>query len=91
MNPNGYYQNLQSCLALVSQSLADEESILLVEQGQTRYGRQTFSFYKVRIGTFEGMTGNKPVNLRTVVVQVNVDPPNVAQYASESDWHPLES
>jgi len=89
MPTNAYIQYLQSCISLVSETLADDESILVIEQGQTRYGRQTFAFYKVRIGTFKGLTGNSPVDLRSVVVEVNVDPPHSSRFVDESEWSPL--
>lgn len=84
-----YLPLLQSCLSFLSDSLALEESVLRVEQGQMRYGRQTFAFYKVRIGTFKGATGNEPVDIRTVVVEVNVDPPFHARAVDDSNWLPL--
>ena len=89
MSNSIYFPYLQSCLSLVSETLAREESILSIEQGQTLYGRQTFCFYKVSVGTFEHATGNSPVNMRSAVVEVNVDPPNRARFVDESEWHPL--
>jgi hypothetical protein len=85
---NAYLTYLQACLGLIAQTLQSEESVLRIEEGQTQYGRQTFVYYKVLIATFEHMTGNTPVNPRTLVVEVNVDPPNNARYVPESQWQP---
>lgn len=82
-------EDLQACIALVAGDLATEEAILVIERGQTRFGRQTFQFYRVRIGTFRMLTGNEPVNQRTVFVQVNVDPPHHSQFVDASAWLPL--
>jgi hypothetical protein len=89
MSTSNYAQYLRSCLSLVSETLLSEESVLLLEQGRTRYGRQTFVFYKVRIGTFKNMTGNTPVDLRSTVVEVNVDSPHPSRFVDASEWQPL--
>jgi hypothetical protein len=89
MPTNAYFHYLQACLSLVSTTLGKEESILLLEQGQTRYGKQTFAFYRVRIGTFKNMTGNTPMDLRSAVIEVNVDPPHYARVVDASNWQPL--
>lgn len=89
MPANHSLEYLHACLSLVSGTLGEQESVLAVVRGQTRYGRQTFVFFKVRIGTFENMTGNTPVNVRSVVVEVNVDPPHHARLVHDSDWVPL--
>jgi hypothetical protein len=89
MSNNGWIQALQSCITLVATTLDIEQSILEVDQGQTRFGKQTFIFYKVRTGTFVGNTGNTPVDQRTTYVQVNVDPPNVATFTDASNWIPF--
>jgi hypothetical protein len=83
---NVFVQYLVASVNLVAQSLNVDESILRIEEGQTRYGRQTFVYYKLLIATFEQLTGNSPVHPRTVVVQVNVDPPHTASYVDESQW-----
>jgi hypothetical protein len=79
------------CLTAVSPSLADEESIMSVEKGQTRYGRQTTLYYKVEIATFVAKTGNSPVNSRTLCVSVNVDTPETAALVPVADWMPFSS
>lgn len=79
------------CLDAVGPTLADEESVMKVEKGQTHYGRQTYLFYKVDIATFVGKTGNSPVNPRSVCLSVNVDTPDTAQLAPMSDWTPFGS
>jgi hypothetical protein len=84
-----YVPYLNACIGLVESALDAEDSILLIEQGETKYGRQTFVNYRVAIGTFENRTGNNPVNRRVVFVQVNVDPPHRAQLVDESEWRPL--
>jgi hypothetical protein len=87
---NAYIEYLQACLSLIAPTLKQEESVLRIEEGQTQYGKQTFVYYKVLIATFEQMTGNTPVGQRTVVVQINVDPPNKARYVPESEWQPFQ-
>jgi hypothetical protein len=82
---------VQACLSAVAPTLADEESIIAVEKGQTRYGRQTFLYYKVEIATFVAKTGNSPVSPRTVCVSVNVDTPETAALVPIADWTPFDS
>jgi hypothetical protein len=80
---------LRACLAAIAPSLGDEESVISLERGQTRYGRQTFLFYKVQIATFVAKTGNTPVNPRTLCIAVNVDSPDTASTVPLSEWGPL--
>jgi hypothetical protein len=82
-------EELQACIDLVADTLATEEAILVVERGQTKFAKQTFQYYRVQIGTFKMLTGNDPVNQRTVFVQVNVDPPHQSKFVDASDWLPL--
>jgi hypothetical protein len=89
MSQNSYLLYLRAGIALVESTLGDEESILLIEQGETTYGRQTFANYRVAIGTFEKKTGNTPINRRAAYAQVNVDPPHRAQFVTEAEWRPL--
>jgi hypothetical protein len=91
MSQNSYLLYLRAGIELVESTLGDEESILLIEQGETRYGRQTFVNYRVAFGTFEKKTGNTPTNRRVAFVQVNVDLPHRAQFVTESEWRPLPS
>jgi hypothetical protein len=64
---------------------------MVVEKGQTRYGRQTFLHYKVEMATFVAKTGNSPVTPRTVCVSVNVDTPETAALVPIADWIPFGS
>jgi hypothetical protein len=82
---------VRACLNAVAPTLADEESIMAVDKGQTRYGRQTFLYYKVEIAAFVAKTGNSPVNSRTVCVSVNVDTPETAALVPIADWMPFGS
>jgi len=91
MSNNAYIQYLEACLSLVATTLAAEESILLLEQGQTRYGHQTFVFYRARIGTFKNMTGNTPIDLRSAVIEVNADQPHHARFVDASEWRPCRN
>lgn len=87
--PENDTKYVQACLAAVSPTLAVEEAIMVIEKGQTSYGRQTFLFYKVDIATFVGNTGNTPVNPRSCYVSVNVDTPDTASLVPATDWQPF--
>ncbi|WFU44147.1 hypothetical protein QA640_17855 [Bradyrhizobium sp. CB82] len=80
---------VRACLDALAPSLSDEEAIMSVEKGQTRYGRQTYLYYRVQIATFVAKTGNSPVNPRAVCVAVNVDTPDSAALAPLSEWVPF--
>ena len=88
MSDNHSIQYLRSCLSLVSGTLGAEEAILVIEKGETRYGKQTFVYHRVRIGTFKNMTGNTPVDLRSAVVEINVDAPEQPRFVDESFFRP---
>jgi hypothetical protein len=80
---------VRACLDAVAPSLANEEAIMAIEKGQTRYGRQTYLYYRVQIATFVAKTGNSPINPRTICVAVNVDTPDSAALVSLSEWVPF--
>lgn len=78
-----------ACLNAVAPTLGDEEAVMAIEKGQTRYSRQTFLYYRVQIATFVGKTGNSPVDQRSLGVAVNVDTPDTAGIVPLGEWVPF--
>ena len=86
---NSYVECLKTCLDFVGGTLNRDEAVIQVEEGQTVYGKNVQLVYLVRIGTFEHMTGNMPINLRHCVVRVSSNAPHEANSAPMSFWVPL--
>lgn len=82
---------LNSCLKLAEAETKDTESVLRIERGKTRFGRPTFLYYKITIGTFPQNTGNGPVDIRSIVAQLDVDSPDNPRSVDPSQWEPLPS
>lgn len=80
-----YYQAVTEFAA---QQLGQEEIIVQIREGQTRYGRQTFVIYRVNICKLENLSGNDPRGKRFVDVAVNVDTRQASSAGGQ--WIPYE-
>lgn len=80
---------LNSCLKLVDMETKDTESVLRLERGKTRFGRQTFLYYKIHIGTFVNNAGGEPVDVHSIVAEINVDTPDSARVVDAENWEPI--
>jgi hypothetical protein len=69
-------ERLHKLIDVVGSQLGQDEKIVQIRQGQTRYGRQTYVYYLVDIATLEMNTGNEPSKRRSLVVEFNVDSPD---------------
>lgn len=70
--------------------MEDEDIVTQIRRGQTRYGRQTFVYFLVNIGKLPSKTGNSPIELRQLVISMNVDD-RKAEVVDCENWIPYAS
>jgi hypothetical protein len=76
MANEGDLKRLHTLIDAVGGQLGEDEKIIQIRRGQTRYARQTFVYYLVDIATLEMNSGNDPKKRRSLVVEFNVDSPD---------------
>jgi hypothetical protein len=82
-------RRLHKLIDVVGAELNDDQKIIQIRQGQTRYGRQTYVYYLVDIATLEKNTGNNPINRYSLVVEFNVDQPDTPTITRQT-WVPYD-
>jgi hypothetical protein len=81
--------HISTCNHKLHELMNADETVLRLEKGKTRYGRQTFVYFKAYAGTFAHNTGNEPGQIRSWVFELNVDQPDTARIVDEGSWEPL--
>lgn len=83
-------RELRALVHFLDTLMEDEEIVTQIRRGQTRYGRQTFVHFLVNIGRLQMKTGNSPIELRQLVIRMNVDDLE-AEAVDRVNWIPYGS
>jgi hypothetical protein len=90
MNGNPGVEYPKVAIDLAARDMAQDESVVRVTKGKTRFGRVTTLYYLVDIARFVNRSGNEPVDRRSIVVEVPSGSPDRARTVDRSNWEPLD-